>query len=300
MANIIQARNLHKRYGKAPALTDVNLTIEQGEIVGVVGTNGAGKSTLLKSILGLTSATGELTVCGLNPRQQQAKLMEKVSFIADTATLPKWITPAQLFEYSQKVHPNFDIKLAEQFLAKTNIKPDMRVKHMSKGMVTQLHLAIVIAINSELLVLDEPTLGLDVIRRKSFYNSLLEDYFDDNNTIVITTHQIEEVEHILTRVVFIDNGQVLLDVQMQDFAEQFVQLTTHASNQSQVELLSPIYTNKVLEGIAHIFDLKNSDTTLEQIQQFGQTKTPSLADIFVALIEGKTQSSTTQQEVTYA
>ena len=299
MAEIIQARNLSKSYGKQVALTDVNLSIEQGEIVGVVGTNGAGKSTLLKSILGLTSATGELNVCGLNPRQQQAKMMEKVSFIADTATLPKWITAAQLFEYSQKVHPNFDIKLAEQFLAKTNIKPDMKVKHMSKGMVTQLHLAIVIAINSELLVLDEPTLGLDVIRRKSFYNSLLEDYFDDNSTIVITTHQIEEVEHILTRVVFIDNGQVLLDVQMQDFAEQFVQLTTHSSNQSQVELLSPIHSSKVLDGQAYIFDLQKSDAGLEQLQQFGKTKTPSLADIFVALVEGKTAQNT-QQEVTYA
>ncbi|EWH10184.1 multidrug ABC transporter ATPase [Catenovulum agarivorans DS-2] len=299
MANIIQARNLYKSYGKQAALTDVNLTIEQGEIVGVVGTNGAGKSTLLKSILGLTSATGELSVCGLNPRHQQAKMMEKVSFIADTAILPKWITPAQLFEYSQQVHPNFDIKLAEQFLARTNIKPNMKVKNMSKGMVTQLHLAIVIAIDSELLVLDEPTLGLDVIRRKSFYNSLLEDYFDDNNTIVITTHQIEEVEHILTRVIFIDNGQVLLDVQMQDFAEQFVQLTTHASNKAQVELFSPMHSTKVLDGLAYIFDMQKSDVSMEQLQQFGSTKTPNLADIFVALVEGKTAHKT-QQEVTYA
>ncbi len=284
MTNIIQARHLNKFYGKQQVLNNINLQVNPGEIVGIVGVNGAGKSTLLKSLLGLTRVSGDLNVCGLNPRQAQDKLMQTVSFIADTATLPKWITAAQLFDYSEAVHPKFNRNLAEQFLENTEIKPNMRVKKMSKGMITQLHLALVIAIESDLLVLDEPTLGLDIIRRKAFYNSLLEDYFDHNNTILITTHQIEEIEHILTRVIFIDNGLIVLDEQIENLENRFIQLETLPEYQTQVEQLKPIYSQKTLSGHRYIFDGQDSQT----LSQFGKINTPELADLFVAMLSPKT------------
>ncbi|KMT64993.1 ABC transporter ATP-binding protein [Catenovulum maritimum] len=281
MKPVIQATNLNKFYAKQQVLSGVNFTAQSGEIIGVVGTNGAGKSTLLKSLLGLTRVEGDIEVCGLNPREAHDKLMEKVSFIADTATLPKWITAAQLFEYTAATHPNFNLELAEAFLAKTKIKANQKVKTMSKGMVTQLHLALVIAIDSELLVLDEPTIGLDVIRRKSFYNSLLEDYFDDNNTIIITTHQIEEVENILTRAVFIDDGKIVLDMNIEDIPQRFAQIKVQPACQPQLEALKPIYQTKAIDGLVYFFDGFNP----EQLTEFGEYKTPSLSDIFVALLE---------------
>lgn len=298
--SIIQATHLTKRYGKTTVLSNINLSVEAGEIIGVVGINGAGKSTLLKSLLGLAQVSGNLKVCGLDPRQAQHKLMDKVSFIADTATLPKWITPEKLFEYTAKVHPNFKRELAERFLANTNIKPNQLVKKMSKGMVTQLHLAIVIAIESELLILDEPTLGLDIIRRKIFYNSLLEDYYDDNNTILITTHQIEEIEHILTRVIFIDEGQIVLDIQVEDIPKRFAQLSIQPTEQTDamphIKALNPIQSMQTISGTDYIFDHTRHGGDLSDIEinetlsPFGQLKTPSLADIFVALLNSQNNS----------
>ncbi|AWB65634.1 multidrug ABC transporter ATP-binding protein [Saccharobesus litoralis] len=284
MTNIIQASNLNKHYGKKQVLSNINLSVNAGEIVGVVGSNGAGKSTLLKSLLGLTRVDGDLTVCKLDPHASQHKLMEKVSFIADTATLPKWINAQQLFDYCAQVHPSFRRDLAEAFLSKTNIKPELPVKKMSKGMITQLHLAMVLAIESELLVLDEPTLGLDVLRRKAFYNNLLEDYFDDNNTIVITSHQIEEIEHILTRVVFIDDGKIALDINIDELENTFFQVTIKPEQQQQAELLKPIYCSNTIEGRSYIFQNANQ----QELQCFGTLKTPSLTDILVALMSNKT------------
>lgn len=283
MEPIVQACHLNKHFGKSQVLTDINLTINTGEIVGVIGTNGAGKTTLLKSLLGLTRVNGQLNVCGYDPRQAQDKLMEKVSFIADTAILPKWITATQIFDYTEQVHPNFNRKVAEAFLQKTKITSDQTVKKMSKGMVTQLHLALVTAIESDLLVLDEPTLGLDIIHRKAFYQHLLESYFDDSNTIIITTHQVEEIEHILTRVVFIDDGKILLDINVEDIPNRFVQLHTNEQDINKLSGYQVMYQHKTLTGIHAFYD----GVDAQALKPFGMVKTPNLSDIFIALVEQK-------------
>jgi len=279
MSDIISIQNLSKQYGKNKVLDNINLTAQAGEIIGVVGANGAGKTTLLKGILGLTCTTGNITVCGLDPYKQQTALMKNVSFIADTAILPRWLTANQLLAYMSDMHPNFSLAAAKTFLASTSINGDTKVSKLSKGMVTQLHLAIVIAIKSTLLVLDEPTLGLDIIRRKAFYHQLLEHYFDDNNTVVITTHQIEEIEHILTRVIFIEQGKLLADFTMTELEQRFRQITVFKDNNDTILALKPIYQQSTLEGICYMFD----GVDAEALQQFGQIKTPSLAEVFVAL-----------------
>jgi ABC-2 type transport system ATP-binding protein len=279
MNNIISVAQLSKSYGNDLILSNINFTAQAGEIIGVIGTNGAGKTTLLKSLLGLTQAKGDISICGLNPYKNQAKLMEKVSFIADTATLPKWITADQLLAYMNEMHPNFSIEAAKAFLSTTNINGSTKVSKLSKGMVTQLHLALVIAVKSELLVLDEPTLGLDIIRRKAFYNQLLEHYFDDNNTIVITTHQIEEVEHILTRAVFIERGQILADFTIDELEKRFFQLTCTTEKTEEMLALQPIYQQKTLAGTCYVFD----GVSPEKLKLFGKVNTPSLSDVFVAL-----------------
>ena len=289
MTNIISARHVNKKYGKKQVLSDINFTAERGEVIGIVGTNGAGKTTFLKSLLGLTRASGEINVCGLNPYTQQHQLTENVSFIADTAILPKWITCQQLLAYMAEMHPNFCLADAETFLANTLIKPEQKVKQMSKGMVVQLHLALVTAIKSTLLVLDEPTLGLDIIRRKEFYNLLMESYFDNNNTILITTHQIEEIEQILTRAVFVDQGRILLDIKLEDFEQRFCQVSANAQYTEQLDNLKPIYKQQTLSGIEYIFD--TADKT--RLAEYGQVKIPRLEDVFVAIANA-------QKEVTYA
>ncbi len=286
MEDFITLNNVHKRYGAKQVLHDINLTVRPGEIVGVIGTNGAGKSTLLKSILGLSKCYGDIRVCGLNPRTQQAELMQQVSFIADTATLPGWINAKQLFDYMQTMHPSFDRELADAFLEKTQINTTQKVKTMSKGMVTQLHLAVSMAVKSKLLVLDEPTIGLDIVRRKMFYQQVLDDYYDKENTILITTHQLDEVEKILTRVVFIDKGQVIGDISVDSIDSRYLQVSSKLENHEALLALSPMYVEKVIEGHRYLFE----GQAREALSSFGRVSIPELSDIFIALYQGAPQA----------
>src|SRR4029079_18380291 len=230
MTAIIEARGLTKRYGDTPVLRGVNLDVQSGRIVGLIGPNGSGKTTAIKSILGLTAFDGELKVLGKDPRTQRNELMNEVCFIADVAVLPRWIKVSQALDFVAGVHPRFDRKRAEEFLARTDIRLDRRVRQLSKGMVTQLHLALILAIDARLLVLDEPTLGLDLLFRVSFYDNLLNDYFDKERTILVTTHQVEEIENILTDVIFLHHGKVRLDAAMETLGERSTQLIPAAAH----------------------------------------------------------------------
>jgi ABC-2 type transport system ATP-binding protein len=278
---IIEARGVSKFYGAKRALENFNVRVETGRIVGLIGPNGAGKTTALKSILGLTPFKGDLTVLGLDPRSQRDQLMHDVCFIADVAVLPKWLRVTQALSYVQGVHPKFDRARAAAFLQKTDIPMKSRVRELSKGMVTQLHLALILAIDARLLVLDEPTLGLDLLYRRAFYDTLLNDYFDKERTILITTHQVEEVENLLTDVLFIDRGQIVLDAATEALADRFVQLTTTPDKAAGARSLNPIYEREVFGRIAMIFDGK----TAEELKSFGDTRTPSIADLFVARMQ---------------
>lgn len=290
METIISAKNVNKHYGKKQVLNDVSFTVNKGEIIGVIGSNGAGKTTLLRSLLGLSNFKGSINVNGLNPMRDHKKLMESVSFIADTATLPSWITCQQLLMYIDGIHPNFDINKAKAFITDTNLCMNMKVSTMSKGMVTQLHLALVMAIDSSLLVLDEPTLGLDIIRRKVFYNQLLDDYYNDNNTIIITTHQIEEIERILTRVIFIDKGNIIADIEVSNIEEKYIQVTANNAHKNELDALGPIYVSKGLTGDVYLFEAVDK----AELIAFGTTAIPELADLFIALTKN------TNKEATYA
>lgn len=279
MEQIISINHLNKKYGKKQILNDINFNVNSGEIIAVVGTNGAGKTTLLKSILGLCKYKGEVEVLGLSPTKSPVELMQQVSFIADTATLPKWITCRQLLDYMSEMHPAFEREIAEQFLAETHLTDAMKVSEMSKGMVTQLHLALVLAIKSRLLVLDEPTLGLDIIRRKEFYNRLLEEYFDENNTIIITTHQIEEIERILTRVIFIDGGKIIADIKLEDIEQRYIQLTASKEQHQKLIAMQPLYVSYGLTENRYIFESVAS----EKLASLGKISIPELSDLFIAL-----------------
>jgi ABC-2 type transport system ATP-binding protein len=280
MTAIIEARGLTKNYGDTFAVRGVDLNIEPGRIVGLIGPNGAGKTTVIKAILGLTSFDGELKVNGLDPRTQRDALMKEVCFIADVAVLPRWLTVAQAVEFVAGVHPRFDRKRAEDFLARTDLRMNKRVRQLSKGMVTQLHLALILAIDAKLLVLDEPTLGLDLLFRRSFYDNLLNDYFSKERTILVTTHQVEEIENILTDVVFIRRGKIALDAQMDTLGERFVQLIPAAGNTERARALKPFYEREVFGRVAMLFDgVKDSE-----LASLGETRTPSVADLFVAMM----------------
>lgn len=281
-AAIIEAQGLHKQYGDFKALNDVSFRILPGRIVGLIGPNGAGKTSLLKGILGLSTLDGGLSVLGLKPMKDRTKLLEQVSFIADTAILPSWLKVHQAIEYVAGVHPRFNREKAQAFLAKTTINPKSRIKALSKGMITQLHLALVMAIDSKLLVLDEPTLGLDIMYRKQFYSSLLEDYFDEQKTILITTHQVEEVENLLTDVLFIDRGHLVLDSSMDDISQRFCQLSVSTEGRHQVleAGFRPIYEETRLGGASLLFEGVDPET----LAAFGKLHTPSIADLFVAKV----------------
>ena len=280
MTAIIEARGLTKRYDDTFAVRGVDINIEPGRIVGLIGPNGAGKTTVIKAILGLTSFDGELKVNGLDPRTQRDALMKEVCFIADVAVLPRWLTVAQAVEFVAGVHPRFDRKRAEDFLARTDIKMHKRVRQLSKGMVTQLHLALILAIDAKLLVLDEPTLGLDLLFRRSFYDNLLNDYFNKERTILVTTHQVEEIENILTDVLFIQHGKFVLEAQMDTLGERFVQLVPSAGNAERARALKPFYEREVFGRSAMLFDgVKESE-----LAALGETGTPSVADLFVAMM----------------
>jgi len=281
MDAVIHAQGIRKSYGKKIALDNVDLTIPAGRIIGLIGPNGAGKTTLLKGILGLAQVEGNLQVLGLNPFTDRVKLLEDVSFIADTAILPSWIKVSEALDYIEGVHPKFSREKAMAFLAKTKITPDNKVKSLSKGMVTQLHLALIMAIDSKLLVLDEPTLGLDIIYRKQFYESLLNDYYDAQKTIVITTHQVEEIEGILTDLIFINDGKILLETTMDELPNRFVELQVDAGAKQAALAHNPIHVRTILGGFSMVFE--NADAN--QLQALGKVTTPSVADLFVAKMQ---------------
>ena len=282
MSAIITASKLSKRYGKQAALDGTSFTVEAGRIVGLIGPNGSGKTTTLKAILGLTQFDGELSVLGMDPRTQREALMNDVCFIADVAILPKWLKVKDAIAFVEGVHPRFDRSKAEKYLANTKLSPNMKVKAMSKGMVVQLHLALVMAIDAKLLVLDEPTLGLDILYRKQFYQNLLEDYFDENKTILITTHQIEEVEHILTDLMFIQDGRISLAASMDEVGERFTEVMVESQFIAAANALQPLSQRTVFGKSIMLFD----GVARTQLSTFGELRTPSVADLFVATMKG--------------
>jgi ABC-2 type transport system ATP-binding protein len=276
----IEARGLRKVFGTTIALDGINLRVEEGRILGIIGPNGAGKTTALNAILGLTSYEGQLTVLGRDPWNARDQLMRDVSFIADVAVLPRWIRVTQLLDYVAGVHPKFDRAKAESFLAKTTIKRTSKVRQLSKGMVAQLHLAIVMAIDAKLLVLDEPTLGLDILYRKQFYDSLLNDYFDKTRTIVVTTHQVEEVQDVLTDLMFIDRGRIALECSMEEFESRYLEVMVNPEHVADARALKPIHERPVFGRSVLLFDGANR----EQVTALGEVRRPSIADLFVAVM----------------
>jgi ABC-2 type transport system ATP-binding protein len=282
----IEARGLRKAFGATIALDGVNLRVEEGRILGLIGPNGAGKTTALNAILGLTPYQGELRVLGRDPWTEREQLMRDVCFISDVAVLPRWIRVSQVLEYVAGVHPRFDRAKAESFLAKTNIQRGSKVRELSKGMVTQLHLALVMAIDARLLVLDEPTLGLDILYRKQFYDSLLNDYYDRNRTIVVTTHQVEDIQNVLTDVVFIDRGRIVFNCSMEDFESRYVEVMARPEQAAAARALKPMQERQVLGGSVLLFDLIQSQNHVDrqQLAALGEVRTPSIADLFVAVV----------------
>jgi ABC-2 type transport system ATP-binding protein len=280
---VIEARGLRKAFGKTIALDGVNLRVDEGRILGLIGPNGAGKSTALNAILGLTEYQGELRVLGRNPWDERDQLMRDVCFIADVAVLPRWMRVSQALDYVAGVHPRFDRVKAEAFLAKTDIKRASKIRELSKGMVTQLHLALVMAIDARLLVLDEPTLGLDILYRKQFYDSLLNDYFDRSRTIVVTTHQVEDVQHVITDLMFINRGRIVLDCSMEEFESRYLEVAVHPERVAAARALKPIHERHVLGRSILLFD----GVDRGQLAALGDVRTPSIADLFVALMGNK-------------
>ncbi len=276
----IEARGLRKTFGTTIAIDSIDLRVEEGRILGIIGPNGAGKTTALNAILGLTSYEGQLNVLGRDPWNARDELMRDVSFIADVAVLPRWIRVTQLLDYVAGVHPRFDRTKAEDFLARTTIKRTSKVRQLSKGMVAQLHLAVVMAIDAKLLVLDEPTLGLDILYRKQFYDSLLNDYFDKTRTIVVTTHQVEEVQDILTDLMFIDRGRIALECSMEEFESRYLEVMVNPENVAAASALKPIHKRSVFGRSVMLFDGANR----EQVAALGEARRPSIADLFVAIM----------------
>ena len=282
MTSLVSARNVSKFYGSIRAVDDVSFEIEKGKITGLIGPNGAGKTTLLKAVLGLTDCQGSLSVLGLDPFRQRKELMQNICFIADVAVLPRWIRVTQLLDFIEAVHPRFSRSRAEELLSRTKVRPDAKVRELSKGMVTQFHLSIIAAIDAKLLVLDEPTLGLDIIFRKEFYGNLLNDYFDGERTILITTHQVEEIENLLTDIMFINDGKIILDASMEDLPERYAELLASGENAEEARQLNPIYEREVFGQKVLIFEGVSRD----RLQGMGEVRTPGVADLFVAKIKG--------------
>lgn len=276
----IEARELRKSYGSTAALAGIDLNVEKGHIVGLIGPNGAGKSTALDAILGLMPFQGELKVLGLDPWSERDALMLDVCFIADVAVLPRWMRVSQVLDYVAGVHPRFNRTKAETFLTKTSIKKRSKVGQLSKGMVTQLHLAVAMAIDAKLLVLDEPTLGLDLLYRKQFYDTLLNDYFDRERTILVTTHQVEEIEHVLTDVIFIDRGRIVLSCSMDELAGRFIETVVNPQQAAKARALKPVGERAVLGRSIMLFD----GVARERLIGLGEVRTPTIADLFVALM----------------
>ena len=282
MSAVIEARGLTKSYNGKPALDGASFAIPAGRIVGLIGPNGAGKTTALKAILGLAQFDGDLRVLGLDPRSQRDALMKDVCFIADVAVLPRWIRVSEAVDFVEGIHPRFNRARCEALLAKTKLKPGMKVKQMSKGMIVQLHLSLVMAIEARLLVLDEPTLGLDILYRKEFYQNLLNDYFDEEKTIIITTHQVEEIEHILTDLLFIRDGKIVLDASMDAVADRFCEVMVPADKAEQARALKPLDERQIFGKSVFLFD----GVPRGELAQYGDVRTPSVSDLFVATMKG--------------
>jgi ABC-2 type transport system ATP-binding protein len=279
----IEARGLRKTFGSTVALDGIDLQLEEGRIVGLIGPNGAGKTTALNAILGLTPYQGELKVMGRDPWTERDQLMRDVSFIADVAVLPRWIRVSQLLDYMAGVHPRFDRAKAEAFLAKTNIRSRSKVRELSKGMVTQLHLAVIMAIDAKLLVLDEPTLGLDLLYRKQFYDTLLNDYFDRSRTIVVTTHQVEEIQDVLTDLMFIDRGRIVLSFSMEELEGRYFEVMVRPEQLAAARALRPI-NERQLFGRSILLYTVEQGVDRQQLAAMGDVRTPSIADLFVAVM----------------
>jgi ABC-2 type transport system ATP-binding protein len=282
MTSLITARNVSKFYGNVRAVDDVSFEIGKGQITGLIGPNGAGKTTLLKAVLGLTDCQGSLSVLGLDPFRQRKELMQNICFIADVAVLPRWIRVTQLLDFIEAIHPRFSRSQAEELLTRTQVRKDAKVRELSKGMVTQLHLSIITAIDAKLLVLDEPTLGLDIIFRKEFYGNLLNDYFNGERTILVTTHQVEEIENLLTDVMFINQGKIVLDANMEDLPQRYVELLASGENADAARRLNPIYERDVFGKKVLMFEGISRD----RLQGMGEVRTPGVADLFVAKVKG--------------
>lgn len=278
--SVIEARGLRKNYGATVALDGIDLRVDEGRILGLIGPNGAGKTTALDAILGLIPYDGELTVLGRDPWRERDLLMRDVCFIADVAVLPRWIRVAQLLDYVAGVHPRFDRGKAERILDKTDIARHRKVRELSKGMVAQLHLAIVMAIDARLLVLDEPTLGLDILYRKHFYDSLLNDYFDGNRTIVIATHQVEEIEHVLTDLMFIDHGRIVFEAGMEQVETRYAEVMVSPGELAAARALRPIAEREVFGRTILLFD----GVDRQLLAELGDVRTPGIADLFVAVM----------------
>ena len=283
MTAVIEGSQLRKYYRKTHALDGISLTIEPGRICGLIGHNGAGKTTLLRAITGLSRIDGKLDVLGMDPWRERVKLMRDVAFIADTATLPGWARVRELFIYLEAEHPNFSRAQAETFLARTEIDPSRRVKTLSKGMIVQAHLAMIMAIDAKLLVLDEPTLGLDLLFRKTFYTNLLNEYFDEERTIIVSTHQVEEIEHILTDVIFLKNGQIILDTDMDAIGERYKSVTVKSDAVEKARVLDPIQEQTLMGHTVFLFE----DKPVEQLKPLGEVRRPGIADVFVAKMQEK-------------
>jgi ABC-2 type transport system ATP-binding protein len=280
----IEARGLRKSFGSTVALDGIDLRVEEGRILGLIGPNGAGKTTALNTILGLTPYEGELRVLGRDPWKERGQLMRDVCFIADVAVLPRWMKVSQALEFLAGVHPRFDRAKAEGFLAKTTIRRTSKVRELSKGMVAQLHLALVMAIDARLLVLDEPTLGLDILYRKQFYDSLLNDYFDGTRTIVVTTHQIDELQNVLTDLMFIDRGRIVLSCSMEEFDVRYAEVQVKPEQMAAARALKPIHERQALGRSILLFD----QVDRKQLAGLGDVRTPSIADLFVAVMSSHT------------
>jgi ABC-2 type transport system ATP-binding protein len=282
VTELITARGLGKSFGATRALDGVSFSVQPGRIVGLIGPNGAGKTTALKALLGLTRFDGELSVLGLDPYRQRHKLMQDVCFIADVAVLPRWIRVSRLIDFVAATHPRFRREVCEHFLARSDVRKTSRVRELSKGMVTQLHLALVMAIDARLLVLDEPTLGLDILMRKQFYETLLNEYFDEQRTILVTTHQVEEIEHILTDLLFIDRGRIVLDASMEEVQERYAQVAIRPEHVAAARALKPVSERQGL-GRTHML-FKGAERA--DLERLGEVGVPSVADLFVAVIQG--------------
>ena len=283
---VVKARGIKKKYSDNNALNGLDLDLHQGQILGLIGPNGAGKSTFLHAVLGLLKSEGSLEVMGLEPFKNRHQLLKKVCSITDVAVLPKWMTVEQMLEYVEGVHPEFDPEKARSILSKTNIKNTSKIKTLSRGMIVQLHLAIIMAINAELLVLDEPTLGLDLVYRKEFYSRLIEDYFDGNKTILISTHQVEEIEGVLTDVVFLDKGQAVMNESIDSLNQRFLELRPNADNNEKAKSLNPINIRTELGRAVFLYE--NID--IEKLSSLGEVRPPFIADLFVAIMNRSDQS----------